>query len=112
MILHYAVHILSKINPLIHKMNMLAELLYYSFFTIAMTIFFNTFINFPKLLTQLAQHPSVYIYIYTFSRRIYPKRLTVLSGYTFFQYVCSLGIDPTTFALLMQCSTTEPQEQW
>ncbi len=26
------------------------------------------------------------------------------------QYVCSLGIEPTTFALLKQCSTTEPQE--
>ncbi len=26
------------------------------------------------------------------------------------QYVCFLGIEPTTFALLMQCSTTEPQE--
>ncbi len=25
-------------------------------------------------------------------------------------YVCSLGIEPTTFALLTQCSTTEPQE--
>ncbi len=24
--------------------------------------------------------------------------------------VCSLGIEPTTFALLTQCSTTEPQE--
>ncbi len=24
--------------------------------------------------------------------------------------MCSLGIEPTTFALLMQCSTTEPQE--
>ncbi len=33
------------------------------------------------------------------------------SGYIFFcQYVCSLGIEPTTFALLTQCSTTEPQE--
>ncbi len=34
-----------------------------------------------------------------FSRRFYPKRLTVNSGYTFFfnQYVCSLGIEPTTF---------------
>ncbi len=32
------------------------------------------------------------------------------SGYTFFQYVCSLGIEPTTFALLTQCSTTEPHE--
>ncbi len=25
-------------------------------------------------------------------------------------YACSLGIEPTTFALLTQCSTTEPQE--
>ncbi len=33
------------------------------------------------------------------------------SGYAFFcQYVCPLGIEPTTFALLTQCSTTEPQE--
>ncbi len=48
---------------------------------------------------------SLYIYIYAFSRRFYPKRLTVHSGYTFFcQYVCSLGIEPTTFALLTQCS--------
>ncbi len=31
--------------------------------------------------------------------------------YIFCQYVCSLGIEPTTFALLTQCSTTEPQEQ-
>ncbi len=28
----------------------------------------------------------------------------------FCHYVCSLGIEPTTFALLTQCSTTEPQE--
>ncbi len=28
------------------------------------------------------------------------------------QYVYSLGIEPTTFALLTQCSTTEPQEQY
>ncbi len=26
--------------------------------------------------------------------------------------VCSLGIEPTTFALLTQCSTTEPQEHY
>ncbi len=26
------------------------------------------------------------------------------------QYVCCLGIKPTTFALLTRCSTTEPQE--
>ncbi len=47
-----------------------------------------------------------------FSRHFYPKQVKVHSGYTFFcQYVCSLGIEPTTFALLTQCSTTEPQEQ-
>ncbi len=40
-----------------------------------------------------------YIYIYAFSRRFYPKRLTVHC-----QYMCSLGIEPTTFALLTQCS--------
>ncbi len=52
-----------------------------------------------------------YIYIYAFSRCFYPKRLTVHLGYNFFcQYMCSLGIEPTTFALLTQCSTTEPQE--
>ncbi len=46
---------------------------------------------------------------FTFIRRFYPKRLTVHSGYTFFcQYMCSLGIEPTTFVLLRQ--TTEPQE--
>ncbi len=44
--------------------------------------------------------------MYAFSRRFYPKH----SGYTFFVSMCSLGIEPTTFALLTQCSTTEPQE--
>ncbi len=43
-------------------------------------------------------------------RRFYPKWLTVHSGYTFFVSECSLGIELTTFALLTQCSTTEPQE--
>ncbi len=55
----------------------------------------------------------VSIYIYAFSRRFYLKQLTVHSGYTFFcQCVCSLGIEPTTFALLTQCSNTEPQEHF
>ncbi len=53
------------------------------------------------------------IYIYAFSRCFYPKRLTVHSRYTLYcQYVCSLGIKPTTFALLTQCSTTEPREHF
>ncbi len=42
--------------------------------------------------TELKQvqnlHWKQYIYIYAFSRRFYPKRLTVHSGYNFFcQYV-------------------------
>ncbi len=28
----------------------------------------------------------------------------------FFVNVCSLGIEPTTFAVLTQCSTTEPRQ--
>ncbi len=43
-----------------------------------------------------------WIYIYACSRRFYPKRLTVHSGYNFFcLYVCSLGIEPTTFCAAM-----------
>ncbi len=52
-----------------------------------------------------------YIYIYAFSRQFYPKRL---AGYTFFhQCVCVCvprELNPQPFALLTQCSTTEPQE--
>ncbi len=36
--------------------------------------------------------------------------LQYIQAINFFLYVCSLGIEPTTFALLRQCSTTEPQE--
>ncbi len=43
-----------------------------------------------------------YIYIYAFSRRFYPKRLTVHSGYTYFcQYMCSLGIEPTNICAML-----------
>ncbi len=31
---------------------------------------------------------TIYIYIYAFSRRFYPKQLTVHSGYTFVLSVC------------------------
>ncbi len=38
-------------------------------------------------------------------------QIEIDSGHTFFlQYTCSLGIEPITFALLTQCSTTESQE--
>ncbi len=59
---------------------------------------------------QTHTHTHTHTHIYIFSRRFYPKQLTVHSGYTFFVSVCSLGIEPPTFALLTQCSTTEPQE--
>ncbi len=36
--------------------------------------------------------------------------LQCIQAIHFYQYVCSLGIEPTNFALLRQCSTTEPQE--
>ncbi len=51
-----------------------------------------------------------YIYIYAFSRRFYPKRLTLRSSYrlfffTFYQLLLSLGIEPMILALLAPCST-------
>ncbi len=57
-------------------------------------------------------HIEIYLLdIYAFSRCFYPKELKAHSVYIFFcQYVCSLGIETTTFALLTRCSTTEPQE--
>ncbi len=46
-----------------------------------------------KICFVICIYTYIYIYIYAFSRRFYPKRLTVHSGYTvFYQYVCSLGI--------------------
>ncbi len=54
---------------------------------------------------------NIYICIYAFSRRFYPKRLAVHSGYTFFISMCvPWELNPRPFALLTQCSTTEPQE--
>ncbi len=59
-------------------------------------------------------HPRIIpnIYIYTFSRCFYPKQLTVHSGYTFFfiRMCVPWELNPRPFALLTQCSTTEPQK--
>ncbi len=74
---------------------------------------FHYYLEILDFLTDTELISVIYIYIYAFSRRFYPKQLTVHSGYNcFYQYVCFLGIEPTTFALLMQCSTTEPQEHY
>ncbi len=66
----------------------------------------NTKINNFKTFYTFNVNYNLYIYIYAFSRCFYPKRFIVQSGYTYFfcGYVCSLGIEPTTFALLTQCS--------
>ncbi len=55
---------------------------------------------------------SIPFYIYAFSRRFYPKRITVHSGYTYFfvSMFVLWELNPQPFALLTQCSTTEPQE--
>ncbi len=51
--------------------------------------------------------------LFTFSRRFYPKRFTVRSSYAFFISMCApWKLNPQPFALLMQCSTTEPQDQY
>ncbi len=52
---------------------------------------------------------SICIYIY----QTLLSKATYFRLYFFFccQYVCSLGIEPTTFARLTQSSTTEPQER-
>ncbi len=48
------------------------------------------------------------IFIYAFSRCLQ----CIQAIHLYCQYVCSLGIEPTTLALLTQCSTTEPQEHF
>ncbi len=52
-----------------------------------------------------------YIYIYAFSRRFYPRRLTIAFGLYIFISMCvpwESNPQPFAFALLTQCSTTEP----
>ncbi len=61
-----------------------------------------------KLNQPVCGHWCFYgIYIYAFSRRFYPKRLTLHSSYsfTFDQLLLSLGIEPMILALLAPCST-------
>ncbi len=51
------------------------------------------------------------IYIYAFSRRFYPKRLTVHSGYTFFVSMCvPWESNPQPLRCQHNALTTEPQE--
>ncbi len=55
----------------------------------------------------------VYEILFTFSRRFYPKRLTVHSGYAYFcEFMCSLGIEPTTFFFEFVSHDSEDSELW
>ncbi len=55
---------------------------------------------------------KVYIYIMYLADAFIQSDLHAFRLYIFSQYMCSLGTEPTTFALLTQCSTTEPQEHY
>ncbi len=63
-------------------------------------------------ITRWPEWLTFYIYIYAFSRRFYTKWLTVHSRFNYFFPVCVFSGNWThnLFALLTQCSTTEPQE--
>ncbi len=57
----------------------------------------------------LSSKGCLVIYIYEFSRRFYPKRIQAI--YIYFISMCvPWELNPQPFALLTQCSTTEPQE--
>ncbi len=58
-------------------------------------------------MTNSMQSSLSYIYVYAFSRRFYPKRLTVHLGYTFFVSMC---VHWESNPQPLHCSTTEPQE--
>ncbi len=61
------------------------------------------------LCTPLYTPLYIYIYIYAFSRRFYPKRLTIAFRlYIFISTCVPWESNPQPFAQLTQCSTTEP----
>ncbi len=87
----------------------------YFFFIISYNCnFFFFFFFFFTLITQL--HIYIYIYIYAFSRRFYPKRLTLHSSYSF--YILSALAFPgnrthdigVASAMLYQLSYRKPVE--
>ncbi len=58
-------------------------------------------------------HIYIYIYIYAFSRRFYPKRLTIAFRlYIFISTCVPWESNPQPFAQLTQCSTTEPHRKF
>ncbi len=62
-----------------------------------------------QIWTTLSNRDYIYIYIYAFSRRFYPKRLTIAFRlYIFISTCVPWESNPQPFAQLTQCSTTEP----
>ncbi len=49
-------------------------------------------------------------YIYIYQMLLSKATYSAFRLYIYYQYMGFLGIEPTTFVLLTQCSTTEPQE--
>ncbi len=70
---------------------------------------FNSFFRlfrraFPKSIVR-----QLWWQVYIFSRRLYPKRLTIaFRVYIFISMCVPWELNPQPFALLTQCSTTEP----
>ncbi len=55
------------------------------------------------------RHLHLHLHFYAFSRRFYPKRLTIAFRLYIFISICvPWESNPQPFALLTQCSTTEP----
>ncbi len=73
---------------------------------------FKNWYYFGSWLVQYWKMDIRYIYIYAFSRRFYPKRLTITFRlYIFISKCVPWESNPQPFALLMQRSTTELQDQ-
>ncbi len=97
-ILHIVKNILWKFNILIRSRQAHLDAAYTQCYkrkllTLTQTGIYHTLITFTHLADAFIQ-----------------SDLQCIQAYLYCQYMCSLGIEPTTFALLTQCSTTEPQE--
>ncbi len=55
------------------------------------------------------KHDSAFTFMHLADAFIQSNLKCIQVIHFFCQYMCSLGIEPTIFVLLTQCSTTEPQ---
>ncbi len=109
-------HLLCYICSIVNKI--LTHMIWKSFSFFLFYSIFKNVTKFPEFRLYVTHVIHTYndlnaFYMYAFIRCFYPKWLKVHSGYTFFhQYVMCVPwkLIPKPFALLTQCSTTEPQE--